>query len=638
MRHIRCSWCDGRRPVSRWPAGFVLLLLLAACDREAPTSPDAAAQIGELVPNSSLTAADTAGWPPARVIGRVEVPVPPDNDWSRTDWLRWWPTGIVIGSGWTYVRVEGGLDYTWNPECANVPAHLGQCGGTPGEEGTSGAWDALGSLAIGWAAPGSSWIEEVPAQSMFGLAEDPLTAGVLLYRGRRTAFHVVRRMQLGGGGSPSASIGVPQYLLSGGQTLTVEDVGEPVRVAAPAMILKGDSVTASLAVRPPFRLLDRPGYPERSIAWRFTPVDSEDRAGSSYYLHACTGQTRCDHLPAQDGMFAVSTSVEGVRAMVSSNIVRIVEPELELTCRAPAGESRVRNGDPAPEVRITRGESLDCSAGTYPAGAAVRVLQWSFAGADGYSRSANEDEIGPAWAGPVAAGGRVTLLADVRGEEQTASIDISVLPRDWSDQRVSLAVRPAPAGHDRTLHPRPRGDRDLGGTVFQASALRAVVEIEGGPNRGLGYLSSVPFAVEALLVLNDVALRRGSEFYELQDPDRPGAKSAQAGRSWCTRSTVPGLASQVLPHEGSPYDDGGSHTSAYQRELDSRVSGAAAQLESIVSESPEQMEAAYVGTLAEIHAAAADAARAVHDPGADRWLAPVDANGAPCTLRFFSFD
>jgi hypothetical protein len=601
---------------------MLLLLVTVACGRE-PVAPAAEPAVPAAnAASTSSASTDADGWPALELIGAGDLSFPPDNDWSRTDWNQWKPTGIETGPGWIYLRVQGGIDYVWNPGCDDIPPGAEPCPGTPGEEGTSGPWGTLARVVIGFSNSGSTTINREGVGAAFVPAGDTMTSGLLVHRGGAGTIHTERQMQLGGASSSGASIGVPQYLLSGIQTLSVEQVPEPVRIGAPAAVRPGDYLQATIEPRPPFRLRSPSGNPP--IAWAYRTV-----TGYTYSLWECAGRQTCSYRPPRDGHFIVSTYVETNPIRVNSHIIRRTDGILELTCSTPLEEGLVRSGQEAPRVRLTRGEELGCSVGSYPAGLDVRVTGWSFEG-DAFSRAAGEEELATSWGGPIVTGGRVSVAALVKGVEQSVAMDVSVLPRDWSDRRVAVVTRRVAASHDRALPVRPRGDFHLANTIFQARALPATTAVERGPNRGLSFLQAIPFEVEALVLLNGTALQEESEFYHLQAPDRPGSNN-----SWpeCSKSAVPRLPPHVLAHEGIPMDPTPSHIGAYQQELDRRIGGTVGQIEAAVGEAAVDLQAEYSGILEQVHRSASDAAIRLHESAAGVFT-PVDANGSSCALQY----
>jgi hypothetical protein len=130
---------------------MLLPLATSACGRE-PIAPIAepAAVPAATAASSSPASTDADGWLALELIGAADLPFPPDNDWSRTDWNQWKPTGIEAGPGWLYLRVQGGIDYVWNPDCDDIPPGADPCPGTPGSEGTSGPWGFLGRVVLGF--------------------------------------------------------------------------------------------------------------------------------------------------------------------------------------------------------------------------------------------------------------------------------------------------------------------------------------------------------------------------------------------------------------------------------------------------------------------------------------------------------
>jgi hypothetical protein len=84
-----------------------------------------------------------------------------------------------------------------------------------------------------------------------------------------------------------------------------------------------------------------------------------------------------------------------------------------------------------------------------------------------------------------------------------------------------------------------------------------------GPNQGLHYLVGVPFAVEAEVHVNTIALSKGSAFWTGQ-PVRRGTNAQ--GQDLCSRADVVPFQSVVRRHEGIGLDPA-SHARLYRDEL-----------------------------------------------------------------------
>jgi hypothetical protein len=215
---------------------------------------------------------------------------------------------------------------------------------------------------------------------------------------------------------------------------------------------------------------------------------------------------------------------------------------------------------------VVRGSTVTCTAGTEPAGAALRVTDWRFDPAAGTEVPAvTRTEDIKVWAGEVAVSGTVTVSGVVGTEPRTASQTIPVTPRDWSSQKVAVDVKDVSPGN---LPDPPRRDEDLGNVqpVHQFIVPMHFIT-DGGPNEGYWYFTEIPVKLQFNVTINTNALREGSAFWRAH-PVSPN-RNLVLGRQVCTRSQLLTVVLQgVRKHEGFSRDDADSHVQTYTLELE----------------------------------------------------------------------
>jgi hypothetical protein len=242
---------------------------------------------------------------------------------------------------------------------------------------------------------------------------------------------------------------------------------------------------------------------------------------------------------------------------------------------------------------VVRAESITCTAGSDPAGARVQVTDWKFEGG-GFTIQDEADPHPLSWSGQMVQSGTITVTGTVNGQgPQTASAQVSVKDRDWSQTTLTFIVRELQNGADPrlTLPSDIEFAHDLGASDFFQTANASdplpepTADVREGPNRDLSYYKELSFPVYAYMVLNSAQMTRGSSFYEAQPSENgTGGATSLGGMNWCGRNVVvnqlPGL---VRSHEQRHVE---VYKSAFARELapvlirlEHRVSTSAAQLQ-----------------------------------------------------------
>lgn len=470
---------------------------------------------------------------------------------------------------------------------------------------------------------------------MFAPAGDSSAAAILAYRQGPVSVHTRRRMALGGGYSWLDGImGIPQYFLSGQQTVTVERIPPPLQVQAEPFVVKGDSARASYQIRPPFRIRMPWHVNSHIIAWTFRTV-----TGYPYSLPHCSGKQTCAYVPRRDGCFQVRTYVETNYIKAQSELVRIGDARLELTCSGPGGAATGEGAEEVPVVEITRAETLSCTAATSPAGADFELTGWSFEGEE-YSHTPYTDELENPWTGEMVTSGRVTATAVVAGNEQSARVDVVVNPRDWSNERVRVEAERVQNGRAPGRAPLPElptEDDHLGHAYVDTRIpqFETVAEVSNGPNRSMIYLTRIPLEVQMWIVVNEEAIARGSAFYRRHERHgRPnGSSSRIGGTNWCTANVIPRLEPLILAHEGVPPDPATSHVGAYQAELDRQLDTRVEELEATFgSEGFSELYPKYAPVVAGAERAAYEFSKSVDTTHPIRVR---DDRGRECRLDYF---
>jgi hypothetical protein len=544
-----CEMAAGsRRWVRRSVAGgaAALALVAAGCDLRQPMGSDGAAAPG--LPR--LDAAFDAGWTSAP-LGGEPLAAPPNNGWDQFAWGGWRPTGIAVPeSAWVHIRIEGGVDYRWNPDCAMIPPFWAGCGAHyEGESGTLSPWEGLGRVDVGLVSA-SGLIARLGEIEAVPTGEDGGVRSFLAFSRVPTTVFTLRHMVYGGGVSPmDGYIGIPAYFLTSHQRITVERVPTPLRVLAPSRVRPEEVFQASLDVFPPFRL--RPPYGSHTlpIYWEHVAVDEAGREiGTPLHIGHCYSQPVCSLAVTRDGYLRAVTYVEMHLLVARSNLIRVGEeecPDGSMSARAasdadgddlPDGCAQpelelICNGIQAPtQVTVTRGRGIACEVSN-PDGHSIEVIRWSFrnvARTDG-------DPAAVTWAGPMAQGGRLEVRARVNGVVRRARQSVNVQPREWRDYLPDAIIQhtTCPIEFYNCLRYPPKQFQDIGKTYLPPFAYTLpLTKIVEGPNNGWWYFRGdtgpVQLPAPVTLLLLDV-FDANSDFYKT----RPQCNPAQV-QTWLT--------------------------------------------------------------------------------------------------------
>jgi hypothetical protein len=285
---------------------------------------------------------------------------------------------------------------------------------------------------------------------------------------------------------------------------------------------------------------------------------------------------------------------------------------------------------------VVRAESIACTAGSDPAGARVQVTDWKFEGG-GFTLHDETDPHPLSWSGQMVQSGTVTVTGTVNGQgPQTASAQVSVTDRDWSQKAPVFTVQEIRNGGDSrlTLRAAVADASDLGRSDAFPTRSPAdlppepVAEVIGGPNDGLSYFKDLSFHVYAYYVVNDAALSRGSSFYEAQPSENgTGSNSSLGGINWCGRSVVTNQLPQLVrAHELK-------HIEIYRSAFTRGVGNVLRSLEPRVSTSGADLDSDYDAAWAGLDKTARSESRAIHQQrGNPNTTTPTNTRGE-CALK-----
>jgi len=156
--------------------------------------------------------------------------------------------------------------------------------------------------------------------------------------------------------------------------------------------------------------------------------------------------------------------------------------------------------------------------------------------------------------------------ATVFGVAKTASTTLIVNPRDWSQDTVTYFQEELSQSAD-ALPDQPKVAGDLGthGATVQAYVDSGqAMQILGGPNDSVLFVTKVPVHALSRISLNRVALSTNSQFYNLQGTTRKG--------QFCARSDVVPFLALAQNHEGLGMPPPtGSHAGVLRIELNRQV-------------------------------------------------------------------
>lgn len=224
---------------------------------------------------------------------------------------------------------------------------------------------------------------------------------------------------------------------------------------------------------------------------------------------------------------------------------------------------------------FVRGTDIVCTARGF-----AGDLSWKFVSHNRLhvvERAATRDTV---WSGKIALSGQVTVYGYFGPLLDSASTSVLVKKRDWSRDslRRTLTIltaaewrsQPRTPGDPTDLRVRPTQFDGQFGAASGRLAWRDPVQlyppytdsIQSGPNAGVMYLTEFPWKSDHKVAYNDDALKKYSDFWNLQ------ANLASGGN--CGKADVEGIIPEVKQHEGFAFDRN-SHTWIFwdraQREL-----------------------------------------------------------------------
>jgi hypothetical protein len=532
--------------IARRPHAFVLVLLgaLFACDFRSPT----------LIPNPDLPA--PVDGPRTSASGSVVLySAPVDFDW--------WRLAEIRDSSWVLLEVTGRVGYTRNPLCYE---HPGYCDGPPTwleTEGPFGPLEHGGFVKVTTRRPGEPNPSGGVADQLFSPTDDSKdSVGRWLFHnttGPRTVWLRGEWAQTYAGNPTSPTVGYwPVFLHDRGQSVTLMEIPQPLDVAGPSALRPGEAGTWTATIARDLRLRGLDGTPA-AVTWYFARGDSLPVANETaprVLIGACT-TLECTYTPPASGRLEAVTSVERKSVRVKSQVVRVQESELVLTC----------NGVEAPgAATLERTGSIDCGVRAEPSGDA-EIIGWEFvADSIDYRNPAPGATPfrGIVWSGTMVVGGTVRVRARLEGEVEprSAQVQVKVTPRAWSGRAFPTQVEEEPA---TDLPPRPDSVQHLGEIQhFLATEVsRDKWEpILSGPNANLGYLVDLPVSYRGTIHVNRTALAVGSDFWNAQP-----TRQRSVGVVDCLRreEDILGFIPVILRHEGLGFDPK-SHAFLYVEE------------------------------------------------------------------------
>jgi len=323
------------------------------------------------------------------------------------------------------------------------------------------------------------------------------------------------------------------------------------------------------------------------------------------------------HMQVTAGRMLATAEVEGLIVPTYSSVVRFQESDLELTCTP---------------MQVQRGGSIACSARATPSGTLTEV-QWSFSDNSGFQIAGPSDVT--TWGGQMVRSGTVLVTAKIGGASRTDSVRVTVTDRTWAGPQFTVREITTPselAEHRMTFPPRVRWGSHLGSSNFfdapspSTTEPDPVSQVDGGPNDGLDFFSDLSFPVYAVYAINNVALSRGSGFYNAQEPSSSSGSTRIGGTVWCSRhvvvSTLPGL---VRSHELR-------HVQVYQQTYTRELQAVVEELERMTGDYGDLIDA-YTAARKRLHAVAESASWATHDdPVNPNRTTPREA-GRECALK-----
>jgi hypothetical protein len=441
--------------------------------------------------------------PPVFVAGGT-VPLPPDNHPDNGILGKWSPVFTIPASSDYYlIKITGKISHDWNEQCP-----VWQCPNTL-DGATLGSMEGgAGLVDLGYAPPGVD-VAGGASPTRYYAEQHPDGNGTAFVLARASYARTVwaRRSGLGtgclqSGGSCDPNNRQPQYFLSGQQSVTLHSIPVPLSVTAPAAVATGQpgTFTSTIVENLP---VDVDADGSKRIFWYFMEGDTLATPGGGTSRNVpCTAYATCSYSPAKSGRMKVAAYVQGYVLEGYSQIVRVKQPELVLTC----------NGQ-RDSVVVERGSIIDCRANSDPPDPLMQVLGWSFSdGGDFQVPAAGAPAITTtAWAGKVVRDGTITVRAIVGGTEKTQTMILTVGARSWSWGSADWSISHGTADHCQPAYNSPEPGAPWGwnrrvsscdpgridpNVQVSPDAGYRIESIGSGPNTGLWFVASATYRID----------------------------------------------------------------------------------------------------------------------------------------------
>jgi hypothetical protein len=461
-----------------------------------------------------------------------------------------------------------------------------------------------------------------------GSEQTAMEAAVLVNAYRPFQLWVRRVIVSGGTWDPfSGSSGAQYFLAPKDQRLEVTIIPTPLKVGGPETVEPDQPAQFTADIVGPFQFRRQTPWGD-SIQWQYYPGDTLPEPNpylGGIYLYECTNKPACSYTPKRNGRMGVHAWVQYNHLGVRSAVVRIdsarATARLQLSCGPTS---------------VVRGDSIACTAMKDPEDAPgeLTITGWTF---DGVARS-DGDPASLEWNGVMVRGGTVQVKGTIgKSLEQVAAATIQVEDRQWPDVPVMHTVVEGATGGDIRAEPLPAEvgwASDLGGFYpfheppAGVQAPPDVIDmVRGGPNDGLYYFADLTFPIWATIRINDVAMRRGSDFYNAQEPPNAGGGGTQLGGDrWCTARVV----TSVLPELVRAHEE--RHAQVYRERYGQVVRAVLPALERLTG-TYDELADRYDPLRAQAHKEADAASWAIHDLDGNPNVVAARENGRDCNLK-----
>lgn len=286
---------------------------------------------------------------------------------------------------------------------------------------------------------------------------------------------------------PECTDVVKQYVESDGYQMSIElvRIGSSLQTAADGTVTY--TVSAPLETH--------------GVYWYYAPDTAAipfHAMSAEMHVEPCLGQPTCTYAPDTIGrMYAfvsMESAVKGYGANYSATPSVMFDvtpgaPQILLRCEGLVGTQMTAN-------RVTRGQTLDCTAYKDPANAPgdMVITGWRF---DSTPRT-DGNLTSPEWGGPMTRSGRVVVRGRIgTGPERDRAVAITVVARPWPEVRLTeppdvlrevdpVSMKPYPAPGTPT-DPSTFGRFKLNWPDFN---VLPVLRVTLGPNNGDGILAA----------------------------------------------------------------------------------------------------------------------------------------------------